>query len=206
MKNATLKLLALFFLFSSFDENSLLNHPMPLLPNKTLDGRTIDENYYKGHITIVSCMFIGCYPCMMEIGILNKIKAEYANNEQLQILCVARQMSKQMQQFNADDTTLFSRIRKALKVDPITYTIQPACDDAESKMVKSGADSSQHIEIKSECNTITEKYGFTAFPTIFYVDKKGIVRKIETGGPGIPNDANFHDKVKAEIDQLLEEQ
>jgi thiol-disulfide isomerase/thioredoxin len=207
MKNITLKLFVLFFLFifSSFDESSLVNHPMPLLPNKTLDGKTIDENYYKGHVTIVSCMAIACIPCMMEIGVLNKIKKEYANNEQLQILCVARQMGEQMRQFNGDDTSVFSRVRKAYKVDPITYTIQPACDDGESKMIKSGTYFAQEINLKSECNTLEEKFSVSAVPVIFYVDKKGIVRKVELGGPGTPNDANFHDKVKKEIDQLLAE-
>lgn len=64
-------LVALVLPLMSFDQDSLLNHPMPSLHNKTLDGRTIDANYYKDHITLVSFMYIGCLPCMYEIDALN---------------------------------------------------------------------------------------------------------------------------------------
>jgi cytochrome oxidase Cu insertion factor (SCO1/SenC/PrrC family) len=85
MKNILASLLLPIFilLFLSFDNESMLNHPIPLLPNKTLDGKIIDENYYKGHVSIVSFMYIGCFPCMNEISTLNKIKEDYGSNEQL---------------------------------------------------------------------------------------------------------------------------
>ena len=178
-----------------------VNDPVPLLPNKTLDGKTIDENYYKGHITLVSFMFIGCVPCMNEIGVLNKIKKEYTANKQFQMLCVARQMKQQMVQFNATDSSIFSRIRRAMNVDSIQYSIQPACNDEASKILTEG----NHITVKSECTTLEEKYGITSFPTIFYVDKKGIVRKIKQGGPPAQNDTFFYKEVKRDIDSLLSE-
>jgi thiol-disulfide isomerase/thioredoxin len=194
-----------FVCLSSFDYSSMLNHAMPLLPNRTLDNKTIDENYYKGHVTIVSFMFIGCMPCMNEISVLNTLKEEYAGNNKFQILCVARQMGQQMKQFNEDTGSIMGKVRKALKVDPISYSIQPACNDAESKMVDNGNDADRHIELKSECNTIAEKYGVTAFPTIFYVDKNRTIRKIEVGGPQVKNDLAFHDKIKRTVDSLLSE-
>ena len=190
----------------SFDNSSLEGHAMPLLPAKTLDGRTIDENYYKGHVTIVSFMFIGCLPCMNEISTLNKIKEAYAASEKLQILCVARQMREQMAQFNSTDNTTYpGMIRKALNADPIQYSIQPACDDAASKMVINGDAENKHVDVKSECSTIEEKYGVNSFPTLFYVDKNGIIRKIEAGGPPTKNDPDFYNRVKKEIDLLLAE-
>ena len=138
-------------LFLSFDKEGMLNHPIPLLPNKTLDGKVIDEYYYKGHVTIVSFMYIGCLPCMDEINTLNKIYDEYSSNKQLQVLCVARQMREQMVAFNGNNKTIFSKIRNAWGVDPIKYSIQPACNDSISMIEKNTDDT---MTLKSECATI----------------------------------------------------
>ena len=202
-------LLIFVLLLLSFKNGGLLNNPIPLLPNKTLDGKTIDENYYKGHVTIVSFMYIGCAGCMNEISTLNKIKAEYANNEQLQILCIARQMRDQMISFNGYHMAKFdtskpmdySYIRKAMNTDSIQYTILPACADAKSTMVKNG----NEFSIKSECSTIEEKYGVTTFPTTLYVDKKGIVRQIHVGGPPTKDAPEFYNEIKKQIDLLSAE-
>ena len=141
MKNIISKLMLLIIAlpFLSFKNDSLADHPIPLLPNKTLDGKTIDESYYRGHVTIVSFMYIGCMGCMNEITTLNKLKEEYAGNDNVQILCVARQMRAQMMQFNSNDTAKpdsanlrgmsYGFLRKALHADHIAYTIQPACID-----------------------------------------------------------------------------
>ena len=191
---------------SSFQNESLVGHPMPLLANKTLDGKTIDANYYAGHVTVVSFMAIGCMPCMNEINTLNKITEEYAANGNMQVLCVARQMGNQMVQFNGEDkASYFSMVRKALKADPIKYAIQPACD-GESKMeVKKDEDGNVNVGLKCECNTLSEKYGISGIPVTFFIDKKGLIRKIESGGPGKPNDPEFYNKLKTEIDLLLAE-
>lgn len=197
MKKATLILLLLPFL--SFNSDSLLNRPMPLLANKTLDGKIIDNNYFKGHITIVSFMFIGCMPCMNEIGLLNKLNKEYHTDSRLQILCIARQMKEQMLQFNSDSKTMFSQLRKALNVDTITYSIQPACSNEKSNMDSMG----NNVSLKSECNTISDIYGVDHYPTIFFIDEEGIIRKIYAGGPPAKNDTAYYNKLKIEIDSLL---
>lgn len=197
MKKATLILLLLPLL--SFSSDSLLNRPMPLLVNKTLDGKTIDKSYFKGHITVVSFMFIGCMPCMNEIGLLNKLNKEYHTNSGLQILCIARQMKEQMLQFNSDSKTMFSQLRKALNVDTISYSIQPACNNETSNMDSAG----NNVSLKSECNTISDIYGVDRYPTIFFVDGEGIIRKIYTGGPPAKNDTAYYNKLKIEIDSLL---
>jgi thiol-disulfide isomerase/thioredoxin len=183
----------------------MLNRPMLLLPNKTLAEKVIDQNYYKGHVTLVSFMYVGCPPCMVEISTLNKLKKDYRGNDQVQILCVARQMRQQMIDFNAGNGTYFSQLRRAFGADSITYDILPACNDAKSKMVMTVSGSDTNYNIKSECNTIEEKFGFEGFPTLFYVDKKGIVRKIDLGAPNVKNDPDFYEGIKKEIDLLLAE-
>ena len=191
---------------SSFNSETLVGHPIPLLPNKTLDGKTIDENYFRGHVTVVTFMAIGCMPCMYEINSLNKIQKEYAARG-VQVLCVARQMRDQMVQFNSDDKkSYFSMLRNAVKVEPIKYDIQPACADKKSALEEK-KDTARNVEVtlKMECNTLEEKYGITAIPATFYVNKNGIVRSTTIGGPGKPNDPDYLSEVKKVIDQLLAE-
>jgi len=189
---------------SLFAQNPLLNKPIPLVPAKTLDGKTIDEQFYKGHITVVSFMFIGCQPCMNEIGMMNRLNDEYKSRN-VQFLCVARQMRDQMTEFNSDTSSLFGKLRKAMGVPPIGYPIQPACADGESKMIKGESDAGIRIEVRSECNTITDLYGVSSFPTAFFVDKQGIIRKIKKGGPPNQHDEHFYEEMKASIDSMLVE-
>lgn len=197
MKKAALIILLLPIL--SFNSDSLINRPMPLLANSTLDGKIIDKNYFKGHVTIVSFMFIGCMPCMNEISLLNKLNKEYSTDSRLQILCIARQMKEQMRQFNSDSKTMFSQLRKALNVDTITYSILPACNNETSNMDSAG----NNVRLKSECNTISDIYGVDRYPTIFFVDEESIIRKIYTGGPPTQNDTAYYNKLKTEVDSLL---
>jgi thiol-disulfide isomerase/thioredoxin len=175
---------------------------MPILSGQTLDGRTLDANYFKGHLTLVNFMYIGCPPCMNEIGILNKISAEYANDPRFQLLCIPRQMRWQMVEFNSDNKEMFAQVRKALGLDTMQYTILPGCADAASKMETNG----EHVTIKSECNTLEELFGVTSFPTNFLVDTDGIIRKIDKGGPPTKNQPEFHERLKKEIDELLAQQ
>ena len=193
----------LSFLTLHTHAQQLLNHPIPLLPNKTLDGRTIDHHYYNGHLTIVSFMYIGCLPCMNEISVLNRINDEYAATGKVQVLCVARQMKDQMILFNSTNKSDFSLVKKALGADSIRYAIQPACKDAKSNIEISGDGESKGVYLKSECTTIEETFGVSSYPTIFYVDKNAIVRKIHKGGPPRNNDTAFYKMLKHEIDSLL---
>lgn len=202
MKFIPTLLAALALSLSSLAQHPLLDKPMPLLPAKTLDGATIDQGYYKDHITVVSFMFIGCMPCMNEIGMMNRLNDEYKSRN-VQFLCVARQMRQQMVEFNEDSTSLFGKVRKALGVPPMNYAIQPACADAESRMIK--GDSGHDIQMKSECNTITDVYSVTSFPTAFFVNRQGVIRKVKKGGPPNQHHEPFYEEMKASIDSMLVE-
>jgi hypothetical protein len=193
----------------SFDDGGPLNKPIPILAGKTLDGQTVDAGYYKGHVTVVTFMFIGCMGCMNEIGLLNKLHDTYAGNDKVQILCIARQQPDQMIAFNRNKKSVFGQLRKAMNTDTIKYAIMPACDAGPSKMqvVKTwnGTDSNEDVQLKSECTTIEKTYGFNSFPMMYFVDKNGIVRNIEEGGPPTQNDMTFYDRYKSWVDKLLAE-
>lgn len=172
---------------------------MPVLPAQTLDGKMIDADYFKGHLTVVTFMYIGCPPCMHEIATLNRLHKTYGPGGKVQVLCIARQMREQMIQFNGDGKNLFSSVRDALGAEPIQYAIQPACPDAASKMEVKGDDT----RLKSECSIIEDTYGIQSYPTIFYVDGKGIIRKMRKGGPAKSNSESFYNELKSDVDSLL---
>ena len=204
MKNlfALAILAVLIFPSLSFDKKGTMeNQPMPALASKSLDGKTIDQNYFRGHVTLVNFMFIGCMGCMNEISALNRLHDEYAGKPEMQVLCVARQMRGQMEEFNGENSSVFCKVRKALHVDPMPYTILPGCPDAASKMET--VDS--NVTLKRECNTLDEVYGLNTYPTTFFVDKKGIIRRISTGGPIRQNDSTFYNELKRQADLLLAE-
>ena len=204
MRSTSLMIILLLPLFAlcSFDNgSSMLNRPMPLLHNKTLDGKTIDESYYKGHVSLVSFMYIGCMGCMSEINSLNKLNAKYSSNEKFHMLCIARQMKEQMEQFNSDKKSMFNTLRSYFGAGPIQYSIQPGCSGT-SKMDSSTG----RIDLKSECNTVEETYGFSTYPTLFIVDKKGIIREIKTGAPAKGKEQAFYDGLEKEINELLAEE
>jgi thiol-disulfide isomerase/thioredoxin len=207
MKNAVLTVVLTLVGLSCFatDKDSLVGHSMPLLEAKTLDGKTVDAAFYAGHVTLVSFMYIGCQPCMNEISVLNKIRDEYAANSQVQVLCVANHMKDQMQDFNARDTTMMSEVRSAMKLDSMRYMIQPACPDGVKKSTRTVINGETNISLKCECNTILEAFHFTAYPTTFFVDKTGMIRRIDKGGPGQKNDLHFYNGLREELEKLLAE-
>ncbi len=183
--------------------DSLQGKPMPLIAARTLSGKVVDTGYFKGHVTIVSFMYIGCPPCMYEISTLNAIHDEYAADGSVQVLTVARQMPEQMQLFNSQRKSDFSVYRKVFHVDSIRYDIQPACPVARSKMKRSGSGESETIYLTSECSVIEDTYGVTSYPTTFYVDGKGIIRRVIKGGPSMNNSPLFYEEMKQAVEQLL---
>src|SRR5215217_6477665 len=122
----------------SFDRAGLVGQPMPIIPGQTLEGQNVDADYFRGHITLVTFMYIGCPPCMNEIAALNRIQRDFAADSIVRVLCIARQTAQQMQQFNAEDGSVFSQIRKAFRSESIQYAVLPACAESDSKIVRTG--------------------------------------------------------------------
>src|SRR5687767_220505 len=97
MKSSLLFLVILFFAFgykaeaqlpenTKFPEYKLLNKPIPEFTGQTLAGKKIDKAYYKGKVTLVNFMFIGCMPCMKEISALNQLHLNNIANSKFQVL------------------------------------------------------------------------------------------------------------------------
>ncbi len=176
---------------------------MPLLPQHTLDGKVVDANYFKGHVTLVNFMYIGCPPCMNELNILNRLNKEYGGKGNFQMLCIARQMKSQMVDFNSEDGPLFSQVRKFFGAEPIAYDILPACDEGASKMISRNANGDTSLRLESECDVVEKIYRVDSYPTTFLVDRNGIIRKINHGGPATKSDEKFYMNLRVDIDSML---
>jgi peroxiredoxin len=216
-------LIVLFFLLlnntvaqkAQVDENKLLNQSFPEIKGQTINGSKIDKAYFKGKVTLVNFMFIGCLPCMKEIGTLNKLYRNNKTNWDFQILGIAANTADQLKHFNSEDTTIYSRIRKTLKTEPIAYELLAGCEKEKEKPANS---------LGAECPELSQKFSFNGYPISFLIDKKGIVRKIYPGFPineseefamdesgklkfvgGKTVNSEFLKEMQAAIDSLLKE-
>lgn len=205
MRQYQLKILLAILLFMPViakANDSLLHKQAPTWQGNTTSGKQIDASYYKGRVTLVTFMYIGCPPCMNEINMLNRLQQEYKTDTRVQILAVARQTTQQMADFNATNNTILSKIRQALGVEPIAYEILPVCGDNGTALDTNSA----VITISSECDILERTLGIQMYPTTIFIDKAGIVRTVQTGGPMSKTDDSFYnEKLKKQIDQLLSE-
>jgi peroxiredoxin len=159
-------------LIAQLPENRLLNKPMPEVTGSTLTGKKIDKAYFKGKVTFVNFMFIGCFACMKEINALNQLHDSNKGNTTFQILGISANTAEQLLHFNSVDTSTYSRIRMALKTEPIAYDLMAECAIQSIKQANT---------LGRECTTISERFLFNAHPTSFLIDKKGTIRKVITG-------------------------
>lgn len=198
-----LLILLLLYPIAAKANDSLLHKQAPTWQANTTLGKQIDASYYKGRVTLVTFMYIGCPPCMNEISMLNRLQQEYKTDTRVQILAIARQTTQQMADFNATNNTILSKIRQALGVEPIAYEILPVCGD--DKGTKQDTNSAV-ITIGNECDVLEQTLGIQMYPTTLFIDKTGIVRTIHSGGPMSKSDDVFYnEKLKKQIDQLLSE-
>ena len=176
---------------NSDDLHLLLNKKVPALVAVASNGQRIDTNYFKGKVTLISFMFIGCPPCMKEAPALNQLYNE-VSSDTLQMLCIAPHTATQMADYNSDATNRFSLIRKANGVDPIPYLVVPECT-----MLKEGRAPNM---IGPECNTLSSQFLVSGYPATLLVDRKGIIRNVYQGFSSDPAyAARFKARLKVAI-------
>jgi peroxiredoxin len=185
-----------FTFISALVIHDLTGKKMPNIKGKTIQGDIISPAFFKDKITLINFMYIGCPPCMKEIGILNHIHKHYKNTS-FQILCIAANTSQQVLDFNTNDTTEYSRLRKRNKIDSIEYPILPECL-TQISILKSG-------HLPSECTVVSKAFNVSGYPTSFLVDEKGIIRKVYEGYPTKISDSTIEASLQKDINQLLKE-
>jgi peroxiredoxin len=195
MNRALLFLSLLCFSFAFPGPGKLHNKKMPAVNGKTISGITIDSAFFSDKVTLITFMYIGCPPCMKEIPIMNKLNALY-KDKPFNLLCISPHIEQHLKDFNADNSTNYSIVRKHAKVDSITYNILPECNTVE--IIR------KEDHIGPECNSISKLFNITSYPTSFLVDKNGVIKKVWEGFEvGAPDDYLL-EKYTSEIDKLLE--
>jgi thiol-disulfide isomerase/thioredoxin len=67
----------------------LIGAQFPDFTAVTMDGKTIDKNYFKGKVTLVNFWMKTCGPCISEIPGMNKLKDEFGT-EKVNFLAIGR--------------------------------------------------------------------------------------------------------------------
>lgn len=157
---------------NSNDPTRLLNRKVPTIKAVASNGQVIDTDYFKGKVTLISFMFIGCVPCMKEAPALNQLYKE-VSPDSLQMLCIAPHTAAQMSDYNSDTNNRLSLLRKANGVDPIPYPVVAECTTTKVGRAPN--------VLGPECNTLSSQFFVSGYPATVLVDRNGIVRKVYEG-------------------------
>ncbi len=198
MKQLLLALLLVTAMAVAMSPQKLLNRPMPSVTGVTLKGTTIDTAYFKGKVTLINFMSIGCQYCMGELKTLAQLHQGMKDRSDFQILCIAPQTAAQLRDFNSSNEMGFSSIRRHYKVDSIPYEILPEC--AQERGVSKPTVDGGFI-LGPECNTISKPFKVDGYPVTFLIDKHRIVREVYVGYNLA--DTSMATKMQVQIEQLL---
>lgn len=180
--------------FNTPKPKRLLNRPVPAFTAHTLTGQLVDASYFKGKVTLLNFMYIGCQPCMAEMPLLQRLHQEYQGR--LQVVSIAPHTAQQLQGFQSRNTPE-GAIRRYFKVDSIRYALVPECDKAQPHEANF---------FGPECSTISSKFyaDTNGYPMSFLIDQQGMVRRIYEGFPMVElYKAAQEKKLRADIAQLL---
>ena len=180
-------------------DSPLVGQKAPAISGVTLNGRIVDSLYFKGKVTLLNFMYIGCRPCMKELIFLNELDSEM-KGQPFQILCVAPHSPEKLLKFNSDERNPYSAVRRGLGAPTIRYDILPQCIPG----YKSQADTNPtHIRIMPECEQISKEFGVEGYPVTYLVDMNGIIRNYHFGYPMEVTDSAYREKLRKEIGELL---
>ena len=189
----------LLFVLSFQNSSPLLDRAIPNFTGATLDNKIIDSTFFRGKVTVVNFLSLGCRPCMKEIAYLNVLDSMY-KNELFQVISIAPHSRERLLAFNSDKKSQYSSFRKEMGAEIINFNFMPEGETT----VKSETDSPNHLTLNHDCDSISKLFGVDSYPTTFLVDKKGIIRKIVSGYPMDSNDSTYKAQFKSEIDRLFQ--
>lgn len=101
----------------------IIGTQLPAFEAKTVDGKAINEQYFKGKLSIINFWFIGCTPCVAEIPGLDKLAATYGK-EKINYLAIARDSEKWVKPFLEKHPWRFDHLIDSKKLIEETFMAQ----------------------------------------------------------------------------------
>jgi thiol-disulfide isomerase/thioredoxin len=180
------------------EPETLIGFALPNFSGTALNGNYWYNDFLDGKVTLISFWSIGCMPCMHEIEYLNKLHKKFRTKDFI-LISFAPHCRDELLGFNdtLPDNT-YSLIRSFFNAPCPTYDVIPVCEIGDSMLNNS-------IHVYNE--NIQKTFFVHAYPCLFLIDKKGIVRYIKSGFP-VSSDKdkkNYTKKINALIKELLRE-
>lgn len=76
----------------------IIGATLPDFGGTTVDGKIIDENYFKGKVTVLNFWFVGCQGCEKEMPGLNQVAEKY-KSKPVNFLAIGRNNAKEIRDF-----------------------------------------------------------------------------------------------------------
>lgn len=154
-------IIGLLILFGSwnYDRN------FPDFTYKTVEGKTITNDYFNNSNTLVILFHLGCPPAMFLLKDLQLMEEDKSEN--YKILLIAENTKSQILEFNSDEKNAWSEMRKLYGIQKLTYDIIGEC--TKEKVVEINGD----LIISSQCRNIAKKLRTKSSPTTFKVNSEG---------------------------------
>ena len=150
----------------------MLGRLVPNFEGIANNGKAINSEYFKGKVTLINFMYIGCPPCMQELPMLLQLYKRL-DSSRSQILCIAPHTKEQIEAFNSNKPSIYSVVRNYFGADSIPYAILPECPLAKRKK--------NPRTMAPECDLISSKFKVDGYPMSFLVDGNLRIVKVYEG-------------------------
>jgi hypothetical protein len=139
----------------------------------TMNGKGVDEDYFKNKNTVVVHFFIGCHAAMMAVKDLQKL--ESSGEAPFQILYLAQNTPQHIVDFNSAEDNMWSKVRKHYAIEPIEGDVVAVCT-TESLQI-----SVEDTLIGQHCDTFAKEIRTKWSPTFVFVDSEGKIKSKQKG-------------------------
>lgn len=160
----------LLFIIFPFLTSYTKTKTFPAINYKTIEGKTINNDFFKEKKTLVIMAHLGCPPAMMLFRDL-----ETLTTDKFQVLIILENTKEQINNFNALVKNDWSGIRNHFKLKPIMNNVIAECETSSIK--KSGED----LIIGTQCRKLSRKIKTKSSPTLVFVNETGEISKVIKG-------------------------